>query len=359
MLLAMKTATILGIETSCDETGVALLTGHITKQGYQLELREHLLHSQIALHKKTGGVVPEVAAREHAVRLPNLLHELGERVGHKKLQKTIDAIAVTNGPGLVTSLLVGVEVARTIAYAWGKPLVPVNHLEGHIYANLIQDLQGQKSNDKSQKFEFPLLALLVSGGHTELVLMKNHLSYKIIGTTLDDAVGEAFDKSAKLMGLPYPGGPVLAKLAAEGKRDAIQFPRPMLDRPGFDFSFSGIKTSVATYLAKHPRANKKNVSASFEEAVIETLVTKTIRAIDKYKPKTVALAGGVSANKYLREMMRARVTTECPGVNVLEPLLPFSTDNGAMIAAAGAVRFLNGHTVGWDKVTVNPNLPLK
>lgn len=358
----MKKVTILGIETSCDETGVALLQASKIGSKYRLELKENLLHSQIALHKKTGGVVPEVAAREHAVRLPLLLQQLSNKIGTKKLQKNIDAIAVTNGPGLVTSLLVGTEVARTIAFAWNKPLVPVNHLEGHIYANLILDSQNSElkiSNFDNKEFNFPLLALLVSGGHTELVLMKNHLNYKIIGSTLDDAVGEAFDKSAKLMGLPYPGGPALAKLASQGKRDAISFPRPMLDRPNFDFSFSGIKTSVATYIKKHPRADKKNISASFEEAVIETLVTKTIRAAQKYKPKAIALAGGVSANSYLREIMKTRVAQECKKVTVLEPLLPFSTDNGAMIAAAGAVRYLNGFTVPWDKVKVDPNLPLK
>lgn len=355
----MKKVTILGIETSCDETGVALLRAEKTKNGYKLNVLEHLLHSQISLHRKTGGVVPEVAAREHAVRLPILLEELTEKIGKKKLEKMVDAVAVTNGPGLVTSLLVGVEIGRTIAYAWNKPLVPVNHLEGHIYANLIQDSPSTKSQAPNPKFAFPLLALLVSGGHTELVLMKDHLNYKIIGSTLDDAVGEAFDKSAKLMGLPYPGGPVLAKLAAEGKRDAINFPRPMLDRPNFDFSFSGIKTSVATHLKNHPRANKKNVAASFEEAVVETLVIKTIRAIEKHKPASVAIAGGVSANLHLRETLRRRVSEDCPGTKFLEPQLQYSTDNGAMIAAAGAVRYLNEFTVPWDKIKVDPNLPLK
>lgn len=343
---------ILGIETSCDETGVALLRGQKTKSGYKLEVRENLLHSQIDLHCKTGGVVPEVAAREHAVRLPLLLEELSNKIGKKKLEREVNAVAVTNGPGLVTSLLVGTEIGRTIAYAWNKPLVPTNHLEGHIYANLI-------SEDNSPEFKFPLLALLVSGGHTELVLMKDHLNYKIIGSTLDDAVGEAFDKSAKLMGLPYPGGPVLAKLAAEGKRDAINFPRPMLDRPNFDFSFSGIKTSVATYLQKHPRASKKNVAASFEEAVVETLVTKTLRAIEKHNPATVALAGGVSANLHLRETLRRSVKEGYPDTKFLEPQLKYSTDNGAMIAAAGAVRYLNGFTTPWNKVKVDPNLPLR
>jgi N6-L-threonylcarbamoyladenine synthase len=255
--------------------------------------------------------------------------------------------------------LVGVEIGRTISYAWNKPLIPVNHLEGHIYANLISDLLNPKHQTQNPKFEFPLLALLVSGGHTELVLMKDHLNYKIIGSTLDDAAGEAFDKSAKLMGLPYPGGPVLAKLASEGKRDAINFPRPMLDRPGFDFSFSGIKTSVAVYLKKHPRVRRKNVAASFEEAIVETLVVKTLRAIEKYKPKTVVLAGGVSANLYLRETLRRRVNEDCPGTEFLEPQLQYSTDNGAMIAAAGAVRYLQGFSTPWDKIKVDPNLPLK
>lgn len=352
----MKPITILGIESSCDETGVAIIKATALKSGFKLTVTDHLLHTQIALHAQTGGVVPEVAAREHAVRLPQILHSLGEKYGHKKLARMVDGVAVTNGPGLVTSLLVGASAAQTIAYAWQKPLIPVNHLEGHIYANLIHGSQNKKG--AGLNFKFPLLVLMVSGGHTELVLMTDHLKYKIVGSTLDDAVGEAFDKSAKLLGLPYPGGPALSKLATQGNRQAISFPRPMLDRPNLDFSFSGIKTAVAVYLQKNPQANIKDVAASFEQAVVETLVGKTMCAVKKYKPQAVAIAGGVSANTWLRHNLRETVNNY-GGVEFMEPNMNYATDNGAMIAAAGAFRFWHGKKLAWSKLKVDPNLPLK
>lgn len=384
-----KTIIILGTETSCDETAVALVLCQKTGGRYVFSVMNNVVYSQIPTHRKYGGVVPEVAAREHAVRLPLILKSLGDNYGQKKLQKMVDAVAVTVGPGLVTSLLVGAEVARALSYAWQKPLVPVNHLEGHIYANLfIADLrmpndQIQMSNYRN--FMFPMIALIVSGGHTELVFMKKHLSYKLLGSTRDDAAGEAFDKTAKLLGLPYPGGPALAKLASRGNPAAIDFPRPMLEQNNLDFSFAGLKTAVAIYLQNkkyshilppshqqsmgYGRARKNvsiaksmrrvDVAASFQAAVVETLVQKTIRAAEKYHPKTVALAGGVAANLALRHGLSAALAKKFPKINLLLPELAYTTDNAAMIAAAGAVRFMNGRTTPWDRVRVDPQLPLK
>ena len=373
-----QTVTILGIETSCDETAVALVRCFRHREDYRLKVLKNLVHSQIPVHRQHGGVVPEVAAREHAVRLPRLLKTLSDAWGLDRLRRSVDAIAVTAGPGLVTSLLVGIEVARTMSCIWKKPLVAVNHLEGHIYSNLLSDKK-QKTRNKKKKFAFPLLALIVSGGHTELVLMKRHLSYRILGATRDDAAGEAFDKTAKLLGLPYPGGPILAKLARKGRRDAINFPRPMLDHPNFDFSFAGLKTAVAVYLQKnnHPTKQLKNysgilkntrianhvskagIAASFEVAVVDTLVGKTLRAVEKYKPRTVLLAGGVAANLMLRQTLEQSLAANFPNTSFLKPSLNFATDNAAMVAAAGAVRYLNGYSTPWNKIKVDPQMPLR
>lgn len=344
---------MLAIETSCDETAVAVVACNKDGVAYRFAVEEYLVHTQIPVHRKHGGVVPEVAAREHAVRLPRLLDQLSSRLPLKKLQKNVDAVAVTAGPGLVTSLLVGVEVARTLSYAWKKPLVPVNHLEGHIYANLLTT-----DAAVNPQFKFPVLALIVSGGHTELVLMKKHLSYQLIGSTRDDAAGEAFDKTAKLMNLPYPGGPVLAKLADEGNRTAVNFPRAMLDQKNFDFSFSGLKTAVATYVQKNKKTIAKDVAASFQEAVVDALLTKTLRATEAHQPKTVLVAGGVAANRALRERLRTSFAEQFPKITVLEPTIKYTTDNAAMIGAAGCVRFLHGYTKDWRDVTVDPHLPL-
>lgn len=358
-----KIITILGIETSCDETGVALVKCSKVGNNYKFKVVENLLHSQIKLHKKTGGVVPEVAAREHAVKLPLLLKKLSDKYGLTKLKNSVDAIAVTSGPGLITSLLTGVEVARVISYAWKKPLVAVNHLEAHIYANLLQANLRQVRSPKSEvrNFEFPLLALIVSGGHTELVTMKKHLNYKIIGSTRDDAAGECFDKTAKLLGLSYPGGPALSALAQKGNPNAIDFPRPMLDQNNLEFSFAGLKTAVAIYLQKNKVEKKKeaDIAASIEQAIVDTLVGKTLSATKKYKPKMVALAGGVSANHALRRELKAELINAHPKIKVIEPSLNYTTDNAAMIAAAGGIKYFNSYTTSWDRIKVNPNLQLK
>lgn len=346
----MKSVRILGIETSCDETAVAVVLGEQRGSRLTLVAETNLVSTQIPTHRKHGGVVPEVAAREHATRLPLLLKRLaGTPAKRRALEESIDAIAVTTGPGLVTCLATGTEVARTIASAWRKPLVPIHHLEGHIYANLLS------RHTNAPAFLFPVLVLVVSGAHTELVLMKRHLNYQLLGSTRDDAVGEAFDKSAKLLGLPYPGGPELSKLALSGKRDAVAFPRAMLKHDNFDFSFAGLKTAVALEVERH-RTSPADVAASFEQAAVDTLIEKTVRAVARYAPKTVALAGGVAANLPLRQALRETIPDRFPNVSVLEPDLQFTTDNAAMIAAAGAVRVLTKKVRSRIVVTPRPEL---
>jgi N6-L-threonylcarbamoyladenine synthase len=365
-----RTAVVLGIETSCDETGVALVRAWSDGRTLRFTVLKNLLYSQVPLHRRTGGVVPEVAAREHAVRLPRLLKDLGDWYGLSRLERMTDAIAVTAGPGLVTSLAVGVEVARTMSYVWSKPLVKVNHLEGHIYANLLV-VNSRMPNGKIQmpNFIFPLLALIVSGGHTELVLMRRHLNYRPLGQTRDDAAGECFDKTARLLGLPYPGGAALSALARHGRPDAVAFPRPMLEQPNLDFSFAGLKTAVAIYLQKKHSGILKNtrvartvsradVAASIEQAIVETLVGKTLRAVERVRPRMVVLAGGVAANLPLRRALQCSLTELFPTVRYLEPALEYSTDNASMIAAAGALRYRSGHTTTWERVRIDPQLLL-
>ncbi len=308
---------ILGIETSCDETAVALLEAN----GENFVIESELVASQIKDHAKYGGVVPEVAARKHV----DVLFGLFDATGVDRTGKEIDLIAVTRGPGLAPALRVGVEAAKTLSTFWNKPLVGVNHLEGHICSVLL---------DNRARLQFPALVLVVSGGHTELVIVKGQGEYELIGETRDDAAGEAFDKVAKLIGLPYPGGPEVSRLATQGDRSAISLPRPMLDSPGFDFSFSGLKTAVLYHLKDNPETDKIDLCASFEEAVVEVLVTKTKKAIDKYNPKLVLLVGGVSANKYLRERMQ-QMTAEEFGLSLLLAPLQYTGDNAAMIAVAG------------------------
>ncbi len=333
---------ILGIETSCDETALAIASG----SGDTVMIEKSVVLSQIKKHAKYGGVVPEVAAREHIKALfPMLEHEL-PRDG-----KGIDVIAVTCGPGLAPALRVGVEAAKTLAWIWKKPLVGVNHLEGHIYANWITE---------SQVPSFPALCLIVSGGHTELILMHDYGKYERLGETLDDAAGEAFDKVAKMLGLGYPGGPEIAKLAEGGNKEAFDFPRGLIERPGFDFSFSGLKTSVLYKLRKltddrgdeFDEKTRRDVAASFQEAVVDVLVQKTLRAAKKHAPSSIILAGGVAANKELR----SRLTSQAE--NVFVPELKYSMDNAAMIAAAGYFRARAEDFVDPLKLEADPNLEL-
>ena len=316
---------ILGIETSCDETGVAL---YCTDRG----LISHRLHSQVDLHAVYGGVVPEIASRDHIRMLLPLIQQILNDTG---LQKP-DAIAYTAGPGLVGALMVGSGMANGLGLAWNCPVIPIHHMEGHLLAPMLED----------EPPEYPFLALLVSGGHTMLIAVAALGDYNLLGTTLDDAVGEAFDKTAKLLGLGYPGGPALAALAETGDDQAYAFPRPMLNKPGLDFSFSGLKTAVMLEVKKVEAAGdiesrRADLAASFQRAAVDTLVGKAIRAAQEQKLERIVVAGGVGANQLLRTELAARFDGK-----VYYPRLEFCTDNGAMIAVAGAQRLAEAGDAG-------------
>ncbi|RUO78165.1 tRNA (adenosine(37)-N6)-threonylcarbamoyltransferase complex transferase subunit TsaD [Idiomarina tyrosinivorans] len=316
---------VLGIETSCDETGVAI---YDTENG----LLGHTLYSQVKLHADYGGVVPELASRDHVRKSIPLIHEVFKQA--QLSSDDIDGVAYTAGPGLVGALLVGACLGRSLAYGWDKPAIAVHHMEGHLLAPMLETPQPQ----------FPFIALLVSGGHTQLVDVQGIGQYQLLGESLDDAAGEAFDKTAKLMGLDYPGGPRLAKLAQQGKDVGYQFPRPMTDRPGLDFSFSGLKTFTANTLAKAgtDQQSLADVALAFEQAVVDTLVIKCQRALKQCGRKRLVIAGGVSANVRLREQLQSAVQKR--GGEVFYPRPAFCTDNGAMIALAGALRLQAGQS---------------
>lgn len=342
---------ILGIESSCDETAAAVVT---LVRG-RCAVLSSVIASQVETHAKTGGVVPEVAAREHVGAIMPVIEQA---LADAKLSlKKIDAIAVTRGPGLITSLRIGVDVARILSYLLKKPLVGVNHLEGHLYASWLPSV----NRPVRSVFRFPILTLIVSGGHTELVLMRKHLQYRVLGVTRDDAAGEVFDKVAKMLDLGYPGGPAVSKLAFEGNSQAIVFPRPMIDSDDFDFSFAGLKTAVRYHIQKlksRTRAIDADICASFEQAVVDVLVAKTIRAAKKYKVTAVLLGGGVAANRRLREELGEAVKKELPKVSYEPPDLAYTTDNAAMIAAAGAFHAQAKHFTVWNKLEADPNLGL-
>ncbi len=314
---------VLGIETSCDETAVAVYDG-------ALGLLSHRLYSQVPMHQAYGGVVPELASRDHVRRLLPLVREaLAEAASGRD---SIDAIAYTAGPGLIGALLVGAGFASGLALAWGKPALGMHHLEGHLLAPLLEP----------NPPPFPFLALLVSGGHTQLVDVAGLGRYRILGETLDDAAGEAFDKTAKLLGLPYPGGAALAALAEAGRTDRFVFPRPMLDRPGLDFSFSGLKTAALVALRGRilDEASRADVARGFEEAVVDTLVEKCRRALEATGHRRLVIAGGVGANRRLRQRLAGVVRSL--GAELFFPRTEFCTDNGAMIALAGCMRLAAG-----------------
>lgn len=330
---------ILGIESSCDDTSIALVES--SDQGHFVVAQKTA--SQIDIHKKYGGVVPEIAGRMHAEKIVPLIEEV---LGNSPQP---EAIAVTVGPGLITGLIVGTEAARTLSYVWNIPLVGVNHIDGHIHSVEI---------DSKNQIEFPALCLVVSGGHTELILMKNHGEYSIIGKTKDDAAGECFDKVAKLLDFDYPGGPHISKLARAGTTEAIQFPRPMLNQDNFDFSFAGLKTSALYWLQKNNLTEKITVAdfcASFEQAIIDVLITKTLRAAEKHHPKTIILAGGVSANEKLRTTLQREVRNNFSTTPVLLSAPGYSMDNAAMIAVAGYYKTVKKQFTPWQKLAVNPN----
>lgn len=321
---------VLGIETSCDETGIAL---YDTDKG----LQSHALYSQVKLHADYGGVVPELASRDHIRKVIPLIKEAIKEAG--VTQADIDGIAYTRGPGLIGALLVGSSVARSLGFAWNIPAVGVHHMEGHLLAPLLDDID----------LSFPFVALLVSGGHSMLVKVDAIGSYELLGESVDDAAGEAFDKTAKLLGLDYPGGPRLAKLADQGNTGRFTFPRPMTDRPGLQFSFSGLKTFAANTIRDLKAASesgelseqdKADVAAAFQEAVIDTLLIKCKRALKQCHVKQLVIAGGVSANVQLRD--RVTQLMDKLGGKAFYPAPAFCTDNGAMIAYAGAQRLLAG-----------------
>jgi N6-L-threonylcarbamoyladenine synthase len=316
---------ILGIETSCDETGVALYS---TEHG----LLADALHSQVDLHAVYGGVVPEIASRDHVRRLLPLVKQV---LSHAGVERP-DAIAYTAGPGLVGALMVGGGMAAGLGLAWDCPVIPVHHMEGHLLAPMLED----------NPPEFPFLALLVSGGHSMLISVRALGEYELLGTTLDDAVGEAFDKTAKLLGLGYPGGPALAALAEHGNDSAYDFPRPMLNRAGHDFSFSGLKTAVMIEVRKATERGdldncRADIAASFQRAAVDTLVAKSVRAAKSAGLSRIVVAGGVGANKLLRQEIADRFPGE-----VHYPRMAYCTDNGAMIAVAGALRLADARPIG-------------
>lgn len=334
---------ILGIESSCDDTSVALVD--CSDKGHFVIAEKTA--SQIDVHAKYGGVVPEIAGRMHAEKIVPLIEEI------LKNQKPPDAIAVTSGPGLITGLIVGTEAARTLSYVKNIPLLSVNHIAGHIHSVELTENKLIKN--------FPVLILVVSGGHTELVLMRDHDSCEILGKTKDDAAGECFDKVAKILGLPYPGGPQISKLAAVGNIKAIDFPRPMIDHEDLNFSFSGLKTSALYWLRDNKLDKKITINdfcASFEEAIVDVLAVKTLRAAEIHRPKTIILAGGVAANKKLRLTLEQEISKRFPNSKFLIPDLKYCMDNAAMIAVAGYYQAKKGQYTDWRDLRVDPNLEI-
>jgi len=339
---------ILGIETSCDETGIAV---YDDEKG----LLSHELYSQVKLHADYGGVVPELASRDHVRKIIPLIEKAMEDANTAPFE--IDGVAFTQGPGLVGALLVGSSVGRSLAYAWNVPAVGVHHMEGHLLAPMLEE----------NAPAFPFVALLVSGGHSMLVKVEGIGQYEVLGESIDDAAGEAFDKTAKLLGLDYPGGPLLAKLAEKGEAGHYKFPRPMTDRPGLDFSFSGLKTFAANTirdanLTGNPALTpdnaeqiKANIAYAFQEAVVDTLIIKCKRALKQTGMKRLVIAGGVSANTMLRSEMKA-LMQQLKG-EVFYPSLAYCTDNGAMIAYAGMQRLKAGETLALSS-QAKPRWPL-
>ena len=329
---------ILAIESSCDETACAVI-----EDGK--EILSNIVSSQINVHTKFGGVVPEVASRIHVENISTVIAEALEKAN--VTMDDIDAIAYTQGPGLIGSLHVGVQAAKTLAWMYQKPLVPVQHITGHIYANRFID-----------ELVFPMMALVVSGGHTELVYMKNDYSFEVVGTTRDDAIGEAYDKVARVLDLGYPGGPIIDKLAKEGKPH-YELPTPKVDTP-FDFSFSGLKTAVLQLIQREEKKgndiNKADLAYCFQETALQSMVDKTLKAVEHYQPKMLVLAGGVAANSRLRELMEERMKDN-PNVKLIIPPLYCCTDNAAMIGASGFVAY-NHQLFGDLSQSADPSLPM-
>jgi len=334
---------ILGLETSCDETGVALYDT-------ELGLLSHALFSQVDIHVEYGGVVPELASRDHVRKTLPLVDQVLEEAGI--VAQDIDGVAYTAGPGLAGALMVGATLARSLAWGWGVPALGIHHMEGHLLAPMLE----------ADVPQFPFVALLVSGGHTQLVRVDGIGRYRLLGESLDDAAGEAFDKVAKMLGLPYPGGPHIARMAQNGNTQRFDFPRPMVNRPGLDFSFSGLKTYTLNTIAdcrlnaELSEQDRCDIACAFEEAVVATLVIKCRRALRQEALKTLVIAGGVSANTRLRSALEQALAKE--GARVFYPAPMFCTDNGAMIAYAGAQRMQAG-LVDDANTRVRPRWPME
>ncbi len=352
---------ILGIETSCDETSAAIVK---QESNGSLKLLSNVVSSSLPLHAKTGGIIPEIAAREQIKYIIPVISKAIEQSNNGTID-SIDAIAVTFGPGLMGSLLVGVETARTLSFVFNKPLIPVNHLIGHIYANFIGEIHNsQFIIHNSAEIEFPLIALVVSGGHTDLILMKKHGNIVWLGGTRDDAAGEAFDKIGRLLGLPYPGGPAIEKAALNGDPKNFDFPRPMIDSNDFDFSFSGLKTAVLREVQtmKQPASPSQgglnnetinDISASVQKTIVDVLIKKTLDAAQKFNVKSILLGGGVATNQKLRDELNSSLITHHSSLKLFVPTKSLCTDNGAMIAAAA---FFNFKPQKWQKLSANPEL---
>lgn len=359
---------ILAIETSCDETAAAVVAKN-PKENYAKVL-SNVVASSLTLHSKTGGIIPDIAARE---QLKFIIPVIERTIENSKLKiENIDAIAVTVGPGLIGSLLIGVETAKTLAYLWKKPVIPVNHLLGHIYANFIATTNKQLLTTNNKKLEvrsqksdvaFPALALLVSGGHTDLLLMKNHNNFKWLGGTRDDAAGEAFDKIGRLLNLSYPGGPAIEKASERGDASRFTFPRPMIGSKDFDFSFSGLKAAVwretktiqqlASPLGGFNNKTIADLCASVQKSIIEVLVRKTVKAAKRYNVKSILLGGGVASNQKLRDSLELNARRYTLDAKIFCPPKNLCTDNAAMIGAYAA---FHPEKVSWDKITANPEL---
>lgn len=346
---------ILGIESSCDETAASVIEG----KNNSVKVLSNIVSSQIDIHKKYGGVIPEIAAREHVLEILPVINKalFDAGIEKKNISKELSAISIANGPGLVSSLMVGIETAKTLSYIYDIPITAVNHIEGHIYANFIN----------AKKIEFPAIVLTVSGGHTMLVLMKGFNNFERLGETRDDAAGEAFDKAAQLMDIGYPGGPIISKLAERARGDKnITLPRPMINSNDFAFSFSGLKTALLYKLQKDKLAlndkDFKNIipeyCLEFQQAIIDVLIKKTIKASEKYNAKSVLLAGGVSANKELRLQLEKNIKEKLVATTFHKPELAYTTDNAAMIASAGYFKARDNVYIDWKNLKVNPNLAL-
>lgn len=356
MIKKQKKQYILGLESSCDESAAAVL--QFDKQA-NFKVLSSIISSQVDIHKQYGGVVPEIAAREHVI---TILPVIDQALSQAKINlKQLSAIAVTSGPGLITSLISASETAKALSFAHNIPLIATNHIEGHIYSAFLEN---------KKKIEFPALILTVSGGHNILAIMDNHLKYKIIGKTLDDAAGEAFDKAAKMMGLGYPGGPIIGKLAKEyieknNDLEEIDLPRPMLNLNNFDFSFSGLKTALLYQLRKDKNWKNKipQYCYSFQKATIDVLVGKTFKAVKKYPVKTIMLVGGVSANSELKKTFSERLKKDSnlKQIKFVSPALKYSGDNATMIALNGIFHLLKNkkNIKNYKNLKINSNLELK